>query len=134
MPTETSSNFLASNQNRNKTVLLGGFFNPAKRSTYPIPLEDISLMFDFLITRCPGNSILTWDCNMPETSWETYQSSNDYEETIMNFAIDYNLKQHVKFRPVWILSLRRTTHSTTALELKHWTNSPTTAQLKFNCP
>ena len=79
-----------------KPCHLAVFDNPLKRSTYQIPLEEISLMFDFLKTQCPGNLILTGDFNMPETSWETYQSSNDYEETRINFAIDNN--QHVNFK------------------------------------
>ena len=35
---------------------------------------------------------------MPQTNWETYQSSKDYEETIFNFAIENNLKQHRNFK------------------------------------
>ena len=98
MPTESSSNFLASNQNRNNNHANWRLFAtyPNKQSICQIPLEDISLLFDFLKTQCPGNLTPTAEFNISETSRETYQSSNDYEETIFSFAID-NLKQHVNF-------------------------------------
>ena len=84
MPTENSSNFPPSNQNRNnKTMLLGGFHNP--------------LLLEFLKTQCPRNLILTGDFNRPETSWETHQSAYDYGKTVINFAIHSNLEQHVNF-------------------------------------
>ena len=53
-----------------------------------MPIENSS---NFLVSNQNRN-------NMPEISWETCQSSNDYEETIINFAIDDNLKQHVNFK------------------------------------
>ena len=79
-----------------KPCCLAVFYNPSKRIAYQVPLEHVALMFDFLKTQCPGN--LTGDFSNHDTSWETYQSSNDYEETIIIFAIDNNLEQQLNFK------------------------------------
>ena len=93
---------------------LAVFSQPVKRITYQIPLEDFSFLFDFLETQLFENFILTGDFNVPETSWETYQSSNDYDKTIIIFAFHNNLKQlvHVKTTASYCLDLVFTTNGT----------------------
>ena len=69
-----------------KPCYLGVFHKPPRKKNYQIPFEDISLIIEFLKTKRLGKLILTGDFNIPQTSWEMYQSGNDCKETTINFA------------------------------------------------
>ena len=98
LPKTVQTSFRVIKIDTTNTCYLAGFYNPPKRSTYRIPLEDISLIIDFLKTQRPANLTPTGGFNMPETSWETYQLSSDYDETNINLAIDNKRKQQVNFK------------------------------------
>ena len=73
-------------------------YNPQRGSPHRLSTTEIDAFFDLLKTINNGNLKLPGDFNLVDTDWDTYSSSDDYENYFVSNVVDLTLKQFVNFK------------------------------------
>ena len=73
-------------------------YNPPEKSPYRLSEGQLDNIFQFLSIETKGNILLFGDFNLPKMDWNTYYSSDSYENDFVSRIIDMSLKQVVNFK------------------------------------
>ena len=82
----------------NNPVLLVLLYNPPNGSPYRLTAQDIEHLLAFIETKSRNIDVFfAGDLNMPNTNWETYESTDTYDDYLLGKAVELGWKQIINF-------------------------------------